>query len=75
MAGPSVMVRVLGDLSGLGNAFKQSGAQAQSAAAKAHGAFSSMLGLLNQSGAGRPPAVGPGHLEHRPLLRPVRQAH
>jgi len=50
MAGPSVMVRVLGDLSGLGNAFKQSGAQAQSAAAKAHGAFSSMLGLLNQSG-------------------------
>jgi hypothetical protein len=44
------MVRVLGDLSGLSNAFKKGGDAAQSAAAKAHSAFSGMLGMLNQSG-------------------------
>jgi len=47
---PSVMVRVLGDLSGLGKAFKQSGSDAKAAASNAHAAFTQMLGQLNQSG-------------------------
>ena len=47
---PTVMVRVLGDLSGLSNAFKTAGGQAETAAGRARAAFSSMLGLLNQSG-------------------------
>jgi hypothetical protein len=50
MAGPSVMVRVLGDVSGLAKSFTDSGSKASAAAGKAHAAFSNMLGMLNQSG-------------------------
>jgi hypothetical protein len=50
MAGPSVMVRVLGDVSGLAKTFKESGDKAESAAKSARAAFGSMIGMLNQSG-------------------------
>jgi phage-related protein len=50
MAGPSVMVRVMGDLKGLGDAFSSAGKTAQGAVSKIHGTFSSMLGALNQTG-------------------------
>lgn len=50
MAGPSVMVRVLGDLTGLGKSFGDAQTKGQSAAGGMHTAFSSMLGTLNQSG-------------------------
>jgi hypothetical protein len=50
VAGPSVVVRVLGDISGLGKAFAAAGGTAQSAAGKAAGAFHNMLGGLNQTG-------------------------
>lgn len=50
MAGPSVMVRVLGDTSGLARSFTQTGAHAQSAASKVHAAFGTMLDRLNQTG-------------------------
>jgi hypothetical protein len=50
MAGPSIMVRVLGDLSSLGQSFSNAGTQGQSAASKMHSAFSSMLGQLNATG-------------------------
>src|SRR6516165_1325450 len=50
MAGPSVMVRVLGDVSGLGQAFSNGASSSSSAASKIHGAFTSVLGQLNQTG-------------------------
>jgi hypothetical protein len=50
MAGPSIVVRILGDAKALGAAFTASSKTAESAAARMHGAFSSVLGTLNQSG-------------------------
>jgi hypothetical protein len=50
MAGPSIVVRVLGDLTGLGSSFDKTAAQGQSAATKMHSAFSGALGTLNQAG-------------------------
>jgi hypothetical protein len=50
VAGPSIMVRVLGDLSALGKSFDGAATQGQSAAGKMHSAFSGMLGTLNASG-------------------------
>jgi len=50
MAGPSIVVRVLGDLKNLEQAFTSSGKKASSAASTIHGAFSSMLGTLNRAG-------------------------
>jgi hypothetical protein len=50
MAGPSVMVKILGDVTGLGNSFNEAGAKGQSAANKMHSAFSGMLNTLNSSG-------------------------
>jgi phage-related protein len=50
MAGPSILVRVLGDLSGLGKAASDAGKTAEGVASRAHSAFSGFLGALNQSG-------------------------
>jgi hypothetical protein len=50
MAGPSIMVRILGDLTGLQKATGKAGESAEGAASKIHGAFSSVLGQLNQAG-------------------------
>ena len=50
MAGPSIAVRVLGDLTKFQSAFTQSSKTASSAASRIHGAFTSMLGTLNSSG-------------------------
>ena len=51
MAGPSIVVRVLGDLKGLSSAVGDAGAKAQSVGSKLHGAFSGFLGTLNKTGA------------------------
>jgi hypothetical protein len=50
VAGPTVVVRFLGDLLGLQKAAAEVGTVAQNAAGKAHTAFSGMLGALNQAG-------------------------
>ena len=50
MAGPSIVVRVLGDLKNLGSSFAGAGKTAESAVSKIHGAFSGMLGALNKTG-------------------------
>jgi hypothetical protein len=50
MAGPSVVVRILGDLRGLGQSMAGAGTAAQSAASKAQAGFGKMLGTLNASG-------------------------
>jgi hypothetical protein len=50
VSGPSVIVRVLGDLTGLGKSFDQTSTQGASAASKMHGAFSGVLDQLNASG-------------------------
>jgi hypothetical protein len=50
MAGPSIAVRVLGDLTGLGSAFKSAGDVASGAASKIHSAFGGMLDTLNKTG-------------------------
>lgn len=50
MAGPSVMVRVLGDVTGLGKSFDDAGTKGQSAGSKMHAAFSGVLGQLNAAG-------------------------
>ena len=50
MSGPSVVVRFLGDLKGLGQSIDGAGSKSTSMATKASGAFHSMLGVLNQSG-------------------------
>jgi hypothetical protein len=50
MAGPSIMVKILGDVTGLGKSFDQAGQKGQSAAQGMHSAFSGMLGQLNNTG-------------------------
>jgi hypothetical protein len=50
MAGPTVLVRVLGDIKGLAGSFKEVGKQADSASGRMHDAFQSVLGTLNKSG-------------------------
>jgi hypothetical protein len=50
MAGPSIMVKILGDMTGLGNSFGTAQTKGQSAAQGIHSAFSTMLGTLNSSG-------------------------
>ena len=50
MAGPSIVVRVLGDLTGLGSAMSGSAKTAESATSRIHSAFSSVLGTLNRTG-------------------------
>ena len=50
MPGPSVMVRVLGDMTGLGKTFDDTGNKGTSAAGKMHTAFRGVLDTLNQSG-------------------------
>ena len=50
MAGPSIVVRVLGDLSGLAKSVTNAGAKASGAAEKLHGAFSGVLATLNKTG-------------------------
>jgi phage-related protein len=44
------MVRVLGDVTGLGKSFDGAASKGQGAAAKMHSAFSGVLGTLNQTG-------------------------
>jgi len=50
MAGPSIVVRVLGDLKGLGAAMQTAGTSAKSAASTAQQGFGRMLSTLNSSG-------------------------
>lgn len=50
MAGPSIMVRVLGDVTGLGKSFDDASGKGTSAASKLHSAFRGTLDMLNQSG-------------------------
>jgi len=50
VAGPSVVVRVLADLKGFGSAFSSAGSTAEAGLKKIHGAFSGLLGTLNQTG-------------------------
>lgn len=57
MAGPSVTVRVLGDLKGLGQSLGDAGDKAQSAAGKAASAFKGWLSNINATGALGP--IGP----------------
>jgi len=51
MAGPSIAVRVLGDLTGLAKSFEQAATGARGMASRAQSAFGSMLGTLNRTGA------------------------
>jgi hypothetical protein len=51
MAGPSVVVRILGDLRGLGQSMQAAGSTAAQAAGRAQAGFGKMLGTLNASGA------------------------
>ena len=50
MAGPSIVVRILGDLKGLGKSVDDFGGKAQSSAKTAHAAFSGFLGQINKTG-------------------------
>src|SRR5215475_2101973 len=50
MAGPSVVVRVLGDLKGLGASMDAAGAKAAGGAGRARAAFGGMLSTLNRTG-------------------------
>jgi hypothetical protein len=50
MAGPSILVKFLGDMSGLGGAISNMGASASNVAGKMHTTFSSALSALNQTG-------------------------
>lgn len=50
MAGPTVVVKVLGDTKGLSGAFTDAGKQAEGSSGRIHAAFTSVLGTLNQSG-------------------------
>jgi len=50
MAGPSILVRVLGDLTGFAKSATDAGSAASSAASKMHTVFSGVLGSLNQTG-------------------------
>jgi hypothetical protein len=49
-ASPSIMVKILGDVTGLGKSFTEAGQKGQSAAQGMHSAFSGMLGQLNSTG-------------------------
>lgn len=50
MAGPSVLVRILGDLSGLAKSATDVATTAAGAGSRIHSAFSSVLGTLNKTG-------------------------
>jgi hypothetical protein len=50
MAGPSIMVRVLGDVSGLGQSFDDAGTKSESAASRIKSAFGGVMNALNQTG-------------------------
>jgi hypothetical protein len=50
MAGPSIVVRVLGDLKGLGDSFSTAGKTAEGAGSRIHTAFSGVLNTLNRTG-------------------------
>ncbi|HEV7535579.1 MAG TPA: hypothetical protein VGP90_08090, partial [Acidimicrobiia bacterium] len=50
MAGPSIAVRVIGDLSNLGQSFKDTADKGGDLAGKLHSSFSGVLGALNQTG-------------------------
>jgi len=50
VAGPTVVVRILGDLSKLSSSFKDAESKGSSAAKGMHEAFSGMLSALNQTG-------------------------
>jgi hypothetical protein len=50
MAGPSIVVKVLGDTKGLAAAMKETSRSAQTASAQIHGAFTGMLSTLNRTG-------------------------
>jgi hypothetical protein len=50
VAGPSIVVRVLGDLKGLGQSFSDAGAKAEGAAARGQAAFHSFLSGINATG-------------------------
>jgi hypothetical protein len=50
MPGPSVLVRILGDLSGLAGSFKTAAATGSTAAKGLHDAFTPALAALNQTG-------------------------
>ena len=50
MSGPSIVVRILGDLKGLGKSVDDFGSKAQSGAKTAHDAFSGFLGEINKTG-------------------------
>ena len=50
MPGPSVMVRVLGDVTGLGKSFDESASKGSASAGKMHDAFRGVLDQLNQTG-------------------------
>ena len=50
MAGPSVMVKILGDVTGLGKSADEAGAKVTSASSRMHEAFGNVLGQLNQAG-------------------------
>jgi hypothetical protein len=63
MAGPSIVVRILGDLKALGNSMDGAGAKATSTAQRAHSAFSGMLSSLNASGVLGPFAGALGALD------------
>jgi hypothetical protein len=49
-ASPSIMVKILGDVAGLGKSFDQTRTKGQSAAQGMHSAFSGMLNQLNSTG-------------------------
>lgn len=49
-SGPSVMVRVLGDITGLGKSMDDTSAKGAGAASHLHAAFSGVLNTLNQTG-------------------------
>ena len=50
MAGPSILVRILGDVTGLGQSMTSTATAGQTAAGRIHTAFSSALATLNQTG-------------------------
>jgi fumarate reductase subunit C len=50
MAGPSIFVRIIGDVAGLGKSFTEIQGKGQSAAQSMHSAFSGMLNQLNSTG-------------------------
>lgn len=51
MAGPTIAVRVLGDLKGLGASLSEAGSQASGVASRGTAAFRSFLGSVNATGA------------------------